>query len=60
MDIFAGLLMVPVLIGMFLLPSIGAALLLEWGFSRWEHKRFSWNRFLTILILAIGARLLFR
>jgi len=36
------------LISTLLFPVIGAALLFEWGLSRWEQKKFSRKRCFTI------------
>lgn len=53
------LILIITLISTLLFPVIGAALLFEWGLSRWEQKKFSRKRCFTILILALAVRLLF-
>lgn len=58
MCIGASLLLITTLISALLVPVIGSALLFEWGVSRWEQRKFSRNRFFTLLILALAVRLL--
>ncbi|MGL4540568.1 MAG: hypothetical protein ACRCU0_06305 [Candidatus Rhabdochlamydia sp.] len=58
MCIGASLLLIITLISALLAPVIGSALLFEWGFSRWEQKKFSRKRCFTLLILALAVRLL--
>jgi len=53
------LILIVTLVSALIFPVIGAALLFEWGFSRWEQKKFSRKRYFTILILALAVRVLF-
>lgn len=62
MDVYACIMVIAAFVGMLgavlLLPSAGAAVLFEWGLSRWENKQFSRKRCFTLLILALAVRLL--
>lgn len=58
MDGYASIILIATLVAMLLFPSVGAAVLFEWGLSRWEKKQFSRKRCFTILILAVAIRLL--